>query len=146
MIPSNKINLIQKKMPNQVVTTDGGYLNFNIDDLKLGAIDEILEFENNGLIKFKEDCIIKVNAKVWIGSTTGQARPWLKLMDYTNSKTLDNSIDDNSSKFVSLIINNYCFQVVKNQEIGILLTNNETVIVNQNSGDQNSFINIEVVK
>ena len=148
MIPSDKINLIQKKIQNQAIAVDDDekFLNFNIDDLEIGSIDEFVEFETNGLIKFKKACLVEINCNVWIQSTNGQARPWLLLTDVTNNKVIAEAIDDNNSKLTTLNINNYPLKAAENQEIGLSVETLEDITINQNSGRQNSYINIKILR
>lgn len=141
---NSELKIIQRKINNASISSNG-YLYFNIDDLKEGTIDDFIEFESNGLIKFKKACTVEINCNVWIGSSNGQSRPWMQLKDYTNDKVLAEVIDDNSSTLTTLNINNYPLKTVENQEVGIFLDVNESSVINQASGRQNSYINIKVL-
>lgn len=135
--------LVQRRISNKTLGS-GYYIYFDIEELD--TTNGLIEFQSNGLIKINYVGLIRINFNLWIGGNV-TARPWIKIIDYSQNVTLANYIDDNSSGFVSISGNNLIINnTTKGNLYGVYLTSvNSDVIINTGSGASLSYINLEIL-
>lgn len=104
-------------------------------------------FENNGLITLNYVGLIKLNLHLWVRGSSASSRPWIYINDYTNQKPLAEWIDDTSSGFNIVDINDLYIQNDKiGNKIGIYVFNvTGSVTPNGGSNSKLSYINLKLL-
>lgn len=134
---------------------DGAKL--SIGDLIYNNTNGIIEVEyidSNSYLKINHDGYILISYNVWFQGD-GSARPWLHCERYrlennedlTTVEVYTHSIDDNSSRFVSLSTANRIGEIKNGEFVGLYLTlSSSEVTINTGAGPYApSYITIEIL-
>ena len=134
---------------------DGAKL--SIGDLIYNNTNGIIEVEyidGNSYLKINHDGYILISYNVWFQGD-GSARPWLHCERYrlednedlTTVEVYTHSIDDNSSRFVSLSTANRIGEIKNGEFVGLYLTlSSSEVTINTGAGPYApSYITIEIL-
>ena len=149
-----KIKIIQGKIITTGSYASGTYI--TVGETEIDTTDTItvngnetkeVVFENNGLITLNYVGLIKINLHLWVRGSSASSRPWIYINDYTNNKPLAEWIDDTSSGFNIVDINDLYIQNDKiGNQIGIYVFNvSGSVTPNGNSNNKLSYINLELL-
>lgn len=149
-----KIKIIQGKIVATGSYASGTYI--TVGETEIDTTDTIIVdgketkeivFENNGLITLNYVGLIKINLHLWVRGSSTSSRPWIYINDYTNNKPLAEWIDDTSSGFNIVDINDFYIQNDKiGNQIGIYVYNvTGSVTPNGGSNSKLSYINLELL-
>ncbi len=103
-------------------------------------------FNSNGLITINHTGFIKVSYNIWLNGESNM-RPWLQFCNYDNKETYIDSIDDNSSGYVTLSASGRVIPCTNGDRFGLwcATSNDKTFNVSNGSGRTPSYITIELI-
>lgn len=150
----SKFKIIQGKIVATGAYASGTYITVGTTEIDTtdtitvdGKETKEVVFENNGLITLNYVGLIKINLHLWVRGSSASSRPWIYINDYTNNKPLAEWIDDTSSGFNIVDINDLYIKNDKiGNQIGIYVFNvTGSVTPNGSSNNKLSYINLELL-
>lgn len=102
-------------------------------------------FQDNGLVTINHTGFIKVSYNIWINAANN-ARPWVQFKNYDNNSYYIDSIDDNSSGYVTLSAPARIIPCTNGNRFGLYVaTESGSFNVQAGSGRTPSYITIELI-